>query len=257
MNYSQLIRLTSILLALSCFIQSLEYLSLKYIFNSRGIFRSQQLNVEVSFFKVFLQKLTFTDFFYYILFWRLISSLLLMFSTSPFVIFSLLLTQLLLAFRFKGTFNGGSDYMTLLTIAALFSASLSPNNKLFFIPFMYLAVQVILSYFLAGVAKLRDKEWRDGPAICNIINGPNFAPPDIFKFLVKNKIVAFFICWMIIGFELLLPLIVFFPGKIFLVLMGLFFFHLINFFIFGLNRFVFAWVATYPALIYFIFNLKI
>ena len=252
MNLEELIKLTSLLLALSSLIQSLEYLSLKNIFSQRGIFRSPIIENDLLGIYSYINR---EQVFLCILYWRLICSLLLFFSSSPYILASLLLTQLLLAIRFRGTFNGGSDYMTILTMIALLIASISPNNKLFAIPLMYLAVQTILSYFFAGVAKLRDDDWRSGTAIAKIINGPNFSPPHFFKRLLQDKLVAFLLCWIVMGFEVTVPLIGFFPDYLIYALSGLLIFHLINFFIFGLNRFVFAWLATYPAVFYLLTNL--
>ena len=57
---------------------------------------------------------------------------------------------------------------------------------------------------------------------------------------------------MIILFEIAFPLVLILPweGKLLLLSIGLLF-HITNAVVLGLNRFIWAWSATYPALLYF------
>lgn len=256
MSYYNLLKLTTIFTGISCFIQSIEYLSLRNIFNQNGIYRINILEKELQTSPPVISKCVLficsNQIIQFILYIRIIFSLILLFSVSPVAIILLIISNLILAIRFKGAFNGGSDYMTLLTLIALFIASLAPENSKYSLMLMYLAIQVIMSYFLAGVAKLKDSDWRSGIAIANIINGPNYAPPIFIKKIFSLKLMSLFFGWVVIGFELLIPLIIFLPNQLGIIFLGLLIFHLINFLIFGLNRFFFAWLATYPAVFYFV-----
>lgn len=256
MSYYNIITLTTYLTAINCFIQNIEYLSLKNIFNANGVYRINILEKQLLTYPAFIRKIVLllcnNQSIYYLLYARMIIILSMLFTLSPIPIFLLILTNLIFAIRFRGAFNGGSDYMTMLTLMALFIATLVPTNLNYSFMLMYLAIQVILSYLLAGVAKIRDSDWRSGVAIANIINGPNYAPPKVIKKILNFKLISLSLCWLVIGFELLIPLIFFIPNQLWIVFCGLLVFHFINFIIFGLNRFFFTWLATYPAVFYLV-----
>lgn len=259
MSYYNLITLTTYLTAINCFIQCLEYLSLKNIFNQNGIYRLNLLEKELLTYPLLARKIVLflcnNKSIHYLLFVRIILVLSFLFTNSPIPILLLIIINLIFAIRFRGAFNGGSDYMTMLTLVALFVALLSPSNLTYSFMLMYLAIQVILSYFLAGVAKIKDSDWRSGIAIANIINGPNYVPPLFIKKFLNLKLVSKVFCWLVISFELLFPLIILIPNYLWIVFCGLLIFHFINFIIFGLNRFFFSWLATYPAVFYLVTNL--
>ena len=56
------------------------------------------------------------------------------------------------------------------------------------------------------------------------------------------------LAWSVIGFECLFPLAWFDPRLCLLLMAAGAGFHLLNSYVFGLNRFLFAWLAAYPAL---------
>lgn len=259
MNYYNLVIYSSLLTAINSLIGSIELYSVKNIFLDQGIYRLENLKNDLEKYpkivSTFILLLNQESLFNVFLVLKILLSLSLLFLHSPIILALLILLNLILTLRFKGAYNGGSDYMTMLTMLALLVSLIDLQNHRLSFLFMYLGVQVILSYFLAGFVKIKDNDWRTGSAIKNIVNGPNYHPPIMIKYIFNIPYTSFLACWLIIGFELLFPLIIFIPQHLTIVICGLVTFHFLNFIIFGLNRFFFAWLASYPALIYFVTNL--
>ncbi|MCB0348082.1 MAG: HTTM domain-containing protein, partial [Bdellovibrionales bacterium] len=150
-----------------------------------------------------------------------------------------------------GSFNGGSDYMTILVLLTSTSAFLLPQYSHYI--WIYLGVQVVLSYFISGVVKLKQPTWRSGESLLYLIQSSNYQIPDKTKHLITNKKVAAALSWVVIIFEISSPLVLLSPNICFFYLVIATTFHIANFYVFGLNRFIFAWLASYPALVYLTF----
>jgi len=159
----------------------------------------------------------------------------------------LLVTQVAICVRFRGTFNGGSDMLSVvllgaLSLAQLFEASPAAQTA----ALLYIAVQLTLSYFMAGVAKLRHAEWRTGGALASFIG--DYGAPRWLVLALDGKTRLTVSSWAVLGFECGFPLAWAGPrASALLVGLGLCF-HLGAWLLFGLNRFVFVWAAAYPAL---------
>jgi hypothetical protein len=163
----------------------------------------------------------------------------------------LLATQLLVQLRWRGSFNGGSDFMTLAVLCALTVAGLGgarPQVALGCV--LYIAVQAATSYFLAGVAKLRRPSWRDGRAPAFFAAHTVFAAPPAPRALFASRAGALTLAWLTLAFECGFPLALLVPSlTVPWLAIGLAF-HAGNAWVFGLNRFLFAWAATWPAVWY-------
>ena len=159
----------------------------------------------------------------------------------------LLVTQVAICVRFRGTFNGGSDMLSVVLLGALSLAQIFATSRAAqAAALLYIAVQLTLSYFMAGAAKLRYAEWRTGGALASFIGGYG-APGWLVRVLDERARLALS-SWSVLGFECGFPLAWSGPRACALLLgMGLCF-HLGAWLLFGLNRFVFAWAAAYPAL---------
>ena len=148
----------------------------------------------------------------------------------------MLLTTWWLAVRWRGTFNGGSDFMTFHILAAWLLCLCFPSLER--VSVGYVVIQLILAYFVAGMAKVANSSWRSGAA------------PRIFlqrRGIEIGGSLCLLMAWSIISFEMLFPLSILRPWPF--VAAGVLF-HLANVYTFGLNRFFFAWLAAYPALFY-------
>ncbi|HKP57018.1 MAG TPA: hypothetical protein VJV78_09870 [Polyangiales bacterium] len=162
---------------------------------------------------------------------------------TPFLLFS----QVAICVRFRGTFNGGSDYMSVTILLALCFALVPQLQRA---ALMFIAVQTLLSYFNAGVVKLRQPAWRSGQALLAFVS----AQPSVSALRLAALLGAprrrRLLARAVIGYECLTPLALLDPRLCALILALGLGFHLSNALVFGLNRFLFAWAAAYPALFF-------
>ena len=87
---------------------------------------------------------------------------------------------LLLLIRWRGAFNGGSDFMTLITVSGLLIAQgvtlLSDAQTGWTAGLGYIAIQTLSSYFVSGWVKLKRPEWRNGQALTVFLNSGLYGP---------------------------------------------------------------------------------
>jgi hypothetical protein len=187
------------------------------------------------------------------LFWiRIFLSVLLLcnFSTT-WICVLLFINGIMILNHFQGPYNGGADKITMLTLACLTLAHLAPSLLLQEYAFGYLAMQLIASYFVAGVAKALNPDWWKGKALQDLFAFSIFPAAEKFRDFSTQLLLLRFASVGIIVFELMFPLILI--SKTFLIcgLVLAFVFHLLNVYFFGFNRFVWAWLAAYPSLFWF------
>ena len=182
---------------------------------------------------------------------RFIAAALLLFFPHGAVLLVLLFSTLLISMRWRGTFNGGSDYMTLIVLIALcVGHGFSGHPRVMQGALVYVALQVCLSFFIAGWVKLKSREWRQGRALSGFLNSSYYDAPPRLRPLANNMVLVRLASWGVILFECAFPLALWRP-ELCLVFVGLaLLFQLANVYLFGLNRFVWAWAAAYPALYY-------
>ena len=173
---------------------------------------------------------------------------------EPVFYMGLIFSSVGLIVRFNGPLGGGSDSMTFQVLIGLLIAALGVANPILVrVGLGWIAAHSVLSYFIAGVAKLRSNNWRTGFALQTLLrsDGPYmlFAPS---RNLADSKSLCAGLSWLIILFEITFPLVLILPweGKLVLLSIALLF-HITNAAVLGLNRFVWAWAATYPAVLYF------
>jgi hypothetical protein len=243
-------------IALSVLLQTVELLQCRKAFADDGIWRWQLLRPEHQALPaplrwLFAACLPYRSFIGLLLL-ELVAAVLLGLGVSgaaPFLCFA----QLAVCVRFRGTFNGGSDYLTLLILMALslawlFGAGQRPLLAKACIA--YIAVQVTLSYFIAGLAKLKEAAWRDGTALRAFTSSQRHGAPAFVRQLLDGRRRCLALSWSVLLFECAFPLAWLDPRvcSAFLALgLG---FHFGNSVVFGLNRFLFAWSAAYPALLF-------
>jgi hypothetical protein len=164
----------------------------------------------------------------------------------------LLVTQLAIGVRFRGTFNGGSDYMSVAVLLGLCAAVLGHRSPLLVkAGLAYVCVQLVLSYFIAGAVKVVRADWRNGRALSRLLASNRYGTPPWLAAVLTRPAAAPVAAWLVLSFELSFPVAIL-SGRFavaWLVLGALF--HVGNVVAFGLNRFFFAWLCAYPALLYF------
>lgn len=151
--------------------------------------------------------------------------------------------------RLGAPFNGGSDTMTSLSLLMLGIGALDRSRGLIcFAALGYLGVQTVFSYFVAGLAKLKERGWRRGTALVHFAELPKYGVPSWARVLLARPGVAVGASWAILLFECSFPYALY--GErvclVYLVLGACF--HLANAWLFGLNRFLLCWLAVYPVL---------
>jgi hypothetical protein len=161
----------------------------------------------------------------------------------------LLASTLLLALRWRGSMNGGSDFMTLVVLSALTAAAAFPARPLVALgACWYIAIQACNSYFVAGVVKLRAPAWRAGRALPAFLAGAVHDATPILGVLARRPWLARAASWSVIALECGFPLALWRPASCAALVGAALAFHIANVYVFGLNRFLWTWAATYPAL---------
>ena len=156
---------------------------------------------------------------------------------------------------YRCMFGGdGSDQMHTIVLAGLIVYCLlgtTQAGEWQNIGIWFIALQSCLSYLSAGVSKLVSKKWRDGSAAFLIFNTCSYGTQGLANVLRDSHTNRLLMCWGVIVFECLFPLCLIAPEPVLLTFLACgVFFHLCNAVFMGLNTFLWAFAATYPAIIY-------
>lgn len=220
MNLDDAIRLTEILLAFAFLQQGFEHLAASR--NERYLFLPRIL----------------------------LSVLLLLGIQTPWVCFGLLATALLILNRFQGPYNGGSDRMGLLILCSLCLVHILPEPRWKENAFGYLALQLVLSYFISGWVKIVNPEWRSGRALQDVFLFSAYPAGENLRSLANHRRLLCAASWSVMLFELLFPLTLMTQATLMAGLAVAAMFHFANACLFGLNRFFWAWIAAYPSILW-------
>ncbi|HTF95770.1 MAG TPA: HTTM domain-containing protein [Cellvibrio sp.] len=163
----------------------------------------------------------------------------------------LLMTTFILITRFRGPYNGGSDTMSVLVLVCLWFTHIAPSLLWQEIAFGYLALQLTLSYFQSGLVKLENREWRSGKALREVFSFTAYPVSESLRNLALKPRLLLWASWIVIVGELIFPIALLHSVALTIALVFTATFHLANAILFGLNRFVWSWLAAYPAIIWF------
>lgn len=147
----------------------------------------------------------------------------------------------------------GSDQMLTVIMAALFCYEIAPERGLLrVVALWFIAAQACMAYFSSGFAKLLSSEWRTGKAISGVLGTANYGNRVVHSFMVGRPHWCCVAAWTVIVFEITFSVVLFMPSHplriLFLAVGGTF--HITTALVMGLNTFFWAFVATYPAVIY-------
>lgn len=255
-NLAQALRWTEILFALSLVIQTVEYLRMSHATATQGLWSwpIQRLDIPTPWVRRFLD-ICFQPFCHQMHLWiRCVSAGILIFIGGSFgLIVFLFIGNLLILIRWRGAFNGGSDFLTLVVLTGLLiaygvgsggDADLGARAGLW-----YVCIQSVTSYFMSGTVKLLRPEWRSGRAMIIFLNAAIYGPLPPRHWL-SQRFWAVIGSWAFILWECAFPLALLSPMHAvgFCVIASLF--HFLVFWFFGLNRFFWAWIASFPAIIW-------
>ncbi|MFF9070151.1 hypothetical protein ACF09E_32885 [Streptomyces sp. NPDC014891] len=148
--------------------------------------------------------------------------------------------------------NDGSDQITLISSTALLLARLSPADSLAQQACLaFIAAQLTLAYFAAGVAKVFGPSWRAGTAVAEIVSTRTYGAKWIAQ--IARRRPGSFVCatYGTVLFEVAFPVVFLLPPSFTALFLGVAMsFHVCVAFLMGLNSFVFAFAATYPSIIW-------
>ena len=183
---------------------------------------------------------------------RLLLALLLIAGVAPLAVLAALFVLGLAALvRFDGAYNGGSDRLGLLLLTCLLVARALPNSLWAQVAMGYLAVQLLLSYFSAGWVKLLNPEWLRGRALRDVFMFSVYPVSESLRGWQHWPRLLWVMSGAVMLLELSFPLTLCNADVLRVALLLTAVFHLANAVLFGLNRFVWVWLAAYPALLWF------
>ncbi|MFF5337429.1 hypothetical protein [Streptomyces sp. NPDC013181] len=167
-------------------------------------------------------------------------------------------TTYLLQYRIRYGADG-TDHMTLVAYSALAAARLAPNDKVVKeAAAWFLTGQTMLSYLAAGLAKGAGVPWRTGMAMPGIFRTRVYGDKRVYDVMKSRPRLSKAMSWGVIIGESVIPLALIAPKKTSWALMGLAgSFHGANALFMGLNRFVWAFVGNYPAVVHCAKNLSL
>lgn len=146
----------------------------------------------------------------------------------------------------------GADQMSfIIAITVLLCFSFSTDEVIQIIGVAFISGQLIIAYLASGFSKLFSESWRTGKAAKGVLSTVTYGNGWTSSFIAKSRYVPLIICWSTIAWEILFPAIFFFDGYVFLfgLTVGVIF-HLLVATVMGLNAFVWAFGAAYPAVYY-------
>lgn len=170
---------------------------------------------------------------------------------NPLLLTAVVATQLYVNGRYPAG-KDGSDQMSTIVLIMLAMIAWFPSRPVIAVAcIVFIAFQSVLSYLTAGVAKLISPQWRSGDIILAVIGTETYGSPFVTRLLRDHKLVRRFMNYSTMAFESLIVLALLLPhpwNAWFLVIPLAF--HLACAVTMGLNIFIFAFAATYPALLY-------
>lgn len=168
---------------------------------------------------------------------------------TSYLLLAILLIHLLSTFRNRAGTDGADQMQTiLLACLACYYATSDPLVKESAV--WFISLQASLAYFTAGVAKLFSTAWRRGTVMKMSLTHLALGSETLYKWMPKGKRTNQCMAFLVILFECSFPLVVFTGPRTCLVFLACgFLLHLTIAFALGLPRFLFTFVAAYPAVL--------
>jgi len=142
---------------------------------------------------------------------------------------------------------------TIVIVGALLLRGGAPGSPILAqVCLWFIALQACISYATAGMVKLFNEGWRSGVGLFNVANASTLGMPlRLATLLARHEVIGRGLTWFTIAMECAFPLVLLLPTpfSFFFIAWGLLF-HLTIASLLGLNRFFWAWIATYPAILY-------
>ena len=145
----------------------------------------------------------------------------------------------------------GSDQMSSIVLITATLAHIVGTDPAISIVLWFLTFQALLAYSVSGWLKLREAGWRDGTFLGRVLSSRTYGHQRFGPFLKRHRRLAAGFSQLFILTECCFPFALIAPKPIaMLILCGGIAFHVVTAIVMGLNTFVWAFTATYPAIIY-------
>ncbi|MGL5626992.1 MAG: hypothetical protein ACRDDW_05715 [Candidatus Rhabdochlamydia sp.] len=170
---------------------------------------------------------------------------------SPILICTLFVLNILISFRNPYGLDG-SYQMNLVILFALSIGSLfGIDSQISITCVLFIAGELVISYFIAGFNKLISPVWRKSSALHGIFSTKNFGHEFFYQLINRTALLTTLLSWFVLLFEMLFFTVLFFHPMYAIMFLAIgFLFHLFNAIFMGLNNFLFAFSAAYPAFFY-------
>ena len=169
---------------------------------------------------------------------------------TPWICLALIAQTLFTLHRFQGPYNGGSDRMSILILSCLTLAKFLPTAPLKELAIGYLAVQLVLSYFISGWVKIINSDWRNGRALNDVFRFSAYPVSESLRTWASYPRVLLILSWAVILFEIIFPITLLTQATLCAGLSIAALFHFSTACFFGLNRFFWIWIAAYPSILW-------
>ena len=147
----------------------------------------------------------------------------------------------------------GADHMSNIVLGALAVAALVPQPGVRLAAVAFIALQCALSYTIAGIAKLPERQWRTGDHLCGILGTECYGLRPFAQRLNRKPALARALSVGILFWESTFILGMLAPRPVALAYLGLgIAFHLTIAVFMGLNSFVWPFLSAYPCLFYWL-----
>lgn len=145
----------------------------------------------------------------------------------------------------------GSDQALNISLLVLFLVAVIPGRVSEGAALWFLAAQLCLSYVTAGILKSKNPEWRDGRALVGVLDTHMYGNPSLAVRVRPHAGLVRMMGSGIVLWECSFPSVLVLPPAFLplFVVTGIGF-HIANALIMGLNSFVYAFAAWYPALVW-------
>lgn len=179
------------------------------------------------------------------------------FNSFPFRVVLIIFAVLYFVFNFKTNYGGdGAEQMSKIIFLVLFFSSLFYTvDKVQILGIFFIAAQVILSYFTAGISKIISKVWRNGKGLKGILSTNSYSTSFLSQQVTEYPKLTLYLSWYVILWELFFPFSLLFNEYVFFTLLFIaFMFHMSCALIMGLNNFFMVFAAAQICIVFFYYN---
>lgn len=152
----------------------------------------------------------------------------------------------------RAPFGGeGSDEVSQIVLTAALLVSLRPTPTAMQLGLWFIALQACLAYFASGIYKITAPMWLSGAALIGVLRTRSYGNRPLGAWFAARPTTARWVSRGLSLSETVFPLVLLAPSSLlpFFLAWGVAF-HLTCAVIMGLDCFVWAFVATYPAITY-------